>query len=76
MARKNRRLRVRFGRALRKRRLAAELTQLDLAVAAGLSEAYISQLERGVNSPSLEAISELGRALETKGSNLLSDVGE
>ena len=76
MARKNRRLRVRFGQALRKRRLEAGLTQLDLAVAEGLSEMYISRLERGVYAPSLESISELAKALGAKGSDLLKDAGD
>ena len=76
MARKNRRLRMRFGRALRARREAARMTQIDLAEEAGLSEGYISQLERGLRAPSLEAIAELAHALKTKGSNLLDDAGE
>jgi transcriptional regulator with XRE-family HTH domain len=76
MARKNRRLRVRFGKALRDRRLAAGVTQLDLAVASGLSEVYISRLERGINSPSVEALAELAKALGAKSSDLLKDAGE
>ena len=76
MARKNAELAKRFGSLIRVRRKALEMTQLDLAVEAGLSEAYISQLERGLKSPSLLAIVELAKALKIKGSGLLDDAGE
>ena len=52
------------------------MTQLALAEEAGLSEGYVSQLERGLRSPSLEAIAELAHALKTNGSNLLDDADE
>ena len=73
MARKNRQLLVRFGRALRERREATRMTQLDLAEEAGMSESYVSKLERGLVSPSLEAIDTLARALGTTATDLVAE---
>jgi transcriptional regulator with XRE-family HTH domain len=52
--------------ALRLRRLALRprLTQDRLARSAGTTAAYISQIERGQRSPSLELIGKLELALE------------
>ena len=55
-------LREGFGRALRARRTAAELSQEALAERSGLHATYISLLERGRNSPSLDAIEALAAA--------------
>lgn len=73
MTRRNRQLRARFGQALRTRREAERLTQLDLAEEAGLSESYISQLERGLHAPSLEAIDALAQALGTTATDLVAE---
>jgi len=56
--------------------LEAGFTQLDLAVAAGLSEAYISQIERGINATSVEATLELAKALGTTVGALVEDAAE
>lgn len=40
-----------FGRRLRERREAAELTQAQLAAASGVAQSYISQMETGTSGP-------------------------
>jgi len=54
---------VRFGALLRTRRVAASLTQADLAERAQLDVSYISQLERGLRDPSLSSMESLAGAL-------------
>ncbi len=73
MAVRDERLMRRFGQALRRRRVAAGLSQEALAEAASLSNAYVSQLERGLKSPSLTAIAALARALKTTAAELVSE---
>jgi transcriptional regulator with XRE-family HTH domain len=53
---------IQVGRRLRQARLAARLTLRELAFP-GCSAAYISQLERGRRTPSLQVLVELGRRL-------------
>ena len=50
------------------------MTQEALAEGSELSSAYISQLERGLKSPSLLALVELASALGVSVSELLKDV--
>ena len=74
MARRNPQLLKRFGRALRARRLDLKMSQEALAEASELSNAYISQLERGLKSPSLLALVDLAGALKISVSELVRDV--
>ena len=55
-----------FGLALRERRTAAGLSQEAMAFDAGLHRTYVSQLERGLKSPSLAAIEALAAALDRR----------
>jgi len=55
--------RVAFGKAMRKFRLKAELTQEQLAVHAGLTCSYIGAVERGRENISLVGIFRICRAL-------------
>lgn len=52
-----------FGVALRQHRLSLGLTQQELAERAGLDRTYISLLELGRNSPTLETLYFLCEAL-------------
>jgi transcriptional regulator with XRE-family HTH domain len=52
-----------FGRVLRELREQADLSQEQLATMAGLHRTYISILERGKRSPTLDTIAVLARAL-------------
>jgi transcriptional regulator with XRE-family HTH domain len=63
-----------FGRALRDLRLGKGLSQERLAEQSGLHRTYISQLERGLKSPSLETIFAICKALSTSMSHLIRSV--
>lgn len=52
-----------FGRALKDLRAARGLSQEALATRSGLHRTYISILERGLRSPTLETIAALAKAL-------------
>lgn len=71
MAKQNPRLRHRFGVALRDARLAAGFSQEELADRAGLHVSYVSQLERGLKSPSLDALASLASAMKMRASALV-----
>jgi len=60
-----------FARALREKRKAAAVSQEELAHRANLHPTYISQLERGLKSPSLAAIESLALALELRPDELI-----
>lgn len=55
-----------FGGRLREMRLRRKVTQRQLSEAAGMSEAYISNLEHGLKVPSLTTIIRLAVALDCK----------
>ncbi len=55
---------IRFGQALRARRIALELTQEELAERADLHRTYIADIERGTRNLSLRNIERLADALE------------
>lgn len=52
-----------FGRALREVRSRQKLSQEQLALKCGVHPTYVSQLERGLKSPSLRTIERLAVAL-------------
>ena len=55
-----------FGAALRRSRLARAASQEELAERSGLHWTYISELERGLKSPTLATIVALAGALECR----------
>lgn len=57
---------VLFGERLRDVRLRRKLTQETLAQLAGMSEAYISNMEHGLKVPSLTTVLRLAVALNCK----------
>ena len=60
-----------FGRILKQMREKKGLSQEELAFKAELHRTYVSQLERGVKSPSLKTIHRLAKALGLSSSALL-----
>jgi len=56
---------ARFPATLRDARTEKGLSQEELADMAGLHRTYISQIERGVKSPSLRSLEQITDALET-----------
>ena len=65
-------IQLRFGKALRRRREAAKLSQEALAAKADLHRNYVGLLERGQMAPSLTAIEKLAAALGTTMASLVS----
>jgi len=63
-----------FGKVLRSRRVAAGLTQEELAFASDLDRTYVSLLERGIRQPSLTTIYSVSKALGIKPWVLLKDI--
>lgn len=63
-----------FGRALRARRKALNLSQEGLALEAGVDRNFVSLLERGRNQPSLSTIFKLCTVLQIRPSTLVKDV--
>ena len=55
-----------FGAVVREERLRAELSQERLAFRAGIHPTYLSRLERGEKSPTLDVVDALARALHIK----------
>lgn len=60
-----------FGRALQEARLLAALTQERLAFKSHVHPTYISQIERGLKSPSLDVVAAIALALHIKASELI-----
>ena len=60
-----------FGRAVRGRRERLNVTQTELARLAGLNRSYLSELERGLVSISIERAEKLAHALNCKLRDLL-----
>ena len=68
--------RLRFGEALRERRLAAGLSQEDLAERCGIDRKSISRMETGTFSPRLDSVWTVADALDLPLSTLFAGVGE
>jgi transcriptional regulator with XRE-family HTH domain len=60
-----------FGRALKKIRLRKKLTQEGLSLEAQLARVYISELEYGKKTPSIETVFKISKALNIKCSRLM-----
>src|ERR1041385_71302 len=69
-------LRKLFGKRLRELRTEKGFNQLYLGTLAGVSEDFISLVERGINTPSFETIEALADALETDVTTLFTFPGD
>lgn len=63
-----------LGRTISKLRQDLRLSQEALADRAGIHRTYVSQLERGIKSPTLAVLIKIARALDTKPSRLLRSI--
>jgi transcriptional regulator with XRE-family HTH domain len=63
-----------FGKVLKAARKKAGMTQEKLAFAADLDRTYISRLENGRMSPTLDTLLRIGDALGVPGSTLVARV--
>jgi transcriptional regulator with XRE-family HTH domain len=64
-----------LGDFIRSQRRIAELSQRELAKLADLSDAYLSQLERGLHEPSVRVVNGLSSALNVPAEKLLNFLG-
>jgi transcriptional regulator with XRE-family HTH domain len=64
-------LEIAFGKAVRSRREALGISQEELAFRADIHRTYVSQIERGLKSPSLSVIVKLAEALELSPAELV-----
>lgn len=61
-----------LGRAVRERRDALRLTQLDVAARADIAPMHLSKIENGTGNPSLGTIRRLAAALDLRASELIA----
>ena len=64
-----------LGEFIRQQRERANLSLRRLADSAGISNPYLSQIERGIRKPSAEILSRISRALEISANSLYSKAG-
>ena len=62
-----------IGFNIRKARVIARLSQEELAKQAGINRTYLSQLENGHSSPTLDILEKIARALGMRPTELLAD---
>lgn len=64
-----------LGEFIKSQRRIADLSQRELARLADLSDAYLSQLERGLHEPSVRVLNGLAQALNVPSDRLLAYLG-
>jgi transcriptional regulator with XRE-family HTH domain len=64
-----------LGEFIKSQRRIADLSQRELARLADLSDAYLSQLERGLHEPSVRVLNGLAQALNVPSDKLLAFLG-
>jgi len=64
-----------FGEVVRAERLRQKLSQEELAHRSDISTAFMSHVERGTKTVSLETIAKLAKGLGIKGGELLLNAG-
>lgn len=64
-----------LGEFIRSQRRIADLSQRELARLADLSDAYLSQLERGLHEPSVRVLNGIAQALNVPSDKLLAYLG-
>lgn len=62
-----------FGQALKRRREQLGISQEDLALESDLHRTFISQIERGIKTPTLRSILSLAKALKTTATALVRE---
>lgn len=64
-----------LGRIIRAQRELAELPMRNLAAAVGISNPYLSQIERGLRAPSEAVLNAIAESLETSVDSLYEEAG-
>lgn len=62
-----------LGKAIKIRRVEADLSQEQLAELCSIDRTYMSNIERGKRQPSMKTLRTIAEALNTKTSELLQD---
>jgi ribosome-binding protein aMBF1 (putative translation factor) len=62
-----------FGQAMRRARTKQKLSQMDLHIATGLDRTFISDLERGIQGPSLQTVFRVAKGLNLPASLLVEN---
>lgn len=62
-----------LSKAIRMRRLEADLTQEQLAELCDMDQTYLSQIERGRRQPSLKVLRKIAKALKVRLSDIFRD---
>ena len=68
-------LKLDLGSYLREQRRAAKLSLRQLSELAGISNPYLSQIERGLKKPSAEILQQIARGLEVSAESLYVRAG-
>jgi transcriptional regulator with XRE-family HTH domain len=63
-----------LGKVVVKHRTVARISQEELADRAGIHRTYVSQIERGLKSPTLSVLFEISKSLNTTASSLIAEV--
>lgn len=63
-----------LGKVVARYRNTAKLSQEELADRAGIHRTYVSQIERGLKSPTLSVLLKISKALQMTASNLIAEV--
>lgn len=63
-----------LGQVLIKCRTLAKISQEELADRAGIHRTYVSQIERGLKSPTLSVLFQISKSLNTTASVLIAEV--
>lgn len=61
-----------LGKRIREERAKKGISQVDLAIQAGLSANYVSEIERGVRDVKVSTIDRISRVLHVSASSLLT----
>jgi transcriptional regulator with XRE-family HTH domain len=64
-----------LGAIIRKQRELSELPMRQLAAAVGISNPYLSQIERGLRAPSDAVLNAIAKSLETTADSLYAEAG-
>ena len=64
-----------LGEFIRAQRRLAELSQRELARIADVSDAYVSQLERGMHEPTVKVLRSIASALDIRANTMLRHAG-
>ncbi|MEC4986472.1 MAG: helix-turn-helix transcriptional regulator [Oscillatoria sp. PMC 1068.18] len=63
-----------LGKILAKYRTKLELSQEELADRAGIHRTYVSQIERGLKSPTLSVLFDISKALDLPASRIIDEI--